>query len=140
MLLNFYVDNDELEGLISLLSAGRFENFSIFSKDPEIVHEMCNASRKILKALLENKPPSNTVYDDEFFKGYSICLSVALLNEEAAAMAELARKLTIIEAETFTKNKKTAKEAINGIWSIRESLKRWWVNIDVPPDQKSIDH
>ena len=136
MLLNFYVDKDELEGLTSLLKAATFENFSIYSKNPEIVHEMCNASRKILKVLKENKPPSNINFEDEFFDGFSICLSVALLNDEALAMAELARKLTVTDAEVFTKNKKTAKEAIIGIWSIREALKRWWVNIDVPPEHK----
>ena len=139
MLLNLYVDKDELEGLISLLKVGTFENFSLFSKDPETVHEMCNASRKILKTLRENKPPLDIDFDDDFFEGDFISLSVALLNDEAAAMAELARKLTIVEAETFIKNKKNAKEAINGIWSIREALKRWWVNIDVSPDQKGID-
>jgi hypothetical protein len=139
MLLNFHVDKDELEGLISLLKKGTFENFSLFSKNPEIVHEMCNASRKVLKVLQENKPPLGIDFNDDYFEDGSISLSVALLNDEAAAMAELARKVTIIDAETFIKNKKNAKEAINGLWSIKEALRRWWINIDVPPDQKAID-
>lgn len=136
MLLNFYVDKDELEGLISLFKEARFETFSRLSKDPEVVHEMCSASRKILKALQENRPPSDINFGDEFFDGdSSVGMSVALLNEEAAAMVALVQKLTIVEAETFIKNKKNAKEAINGIWSIRDALKRWWVNIDGSPDQ-----
>lgn len=71
---------------------------------------MCNASRKILRVLEENKPPPNIDFNDDFFDLESpVVLSVPLLKDEAEAMIHLAQKLTIVEAETFIKNKKLLK-------------------------------
>jgi hypothetical protein len=40
--------------------------------------------------------------------------------------------MTIVKLEVILKNKKLAKEAMNGLWVVKESLNRWGSNIDLP--------
>jgi hypothetical protein len=55
-----------------------------------------------------------------------------LSTDEASALSQFVRRMTIVELEVILKNKHVAKEAMNGLWVIKESLNRWGSNIDLP--------
>ena len=55
-----------------------------------------------------------------------------LSNDEASALSQFLRRISIVKLEEILKNKKVAKEAMNGVWVIKESLNRWGSNIDLP--------
>jgi hypothetical protein len=131
MMLGFHADYEELVDLIELFKADNFGDYSII-KNPANTSNAQAAGRKVLAEISNSLPPDGNCLDDDLFEDGFLSVSVMLSTDEASALSQFVRRLTIVELEAILKNKQAAKESMNGLWVIKESLNRWGSNIDLP--------
>jgi hypothetical protein len=131
MMLGFHADYEELIALRALFKAATFEDYSIIC-NPSSISDAQAAGRKVHTEIKNSLPPDESFLDDDLFEDGFLSVSVMLSTDEASALSQLVRKMTIVELEVILKNKQAAKEAMNGLWVIKESLNRWGSNIDLP--------
>jgi hypothetical protein len=131
MMLGFHADYEELVALRALFKAATFGDYSII-KNPANTSNAQAAGRKVLAEISNSLPPDGNCLDDDLFEDGFLSVSVMLSTDEASALSQFVRRLTIVELEAILKNKQAAKEAMNGLWVIKESLNRWGSNIDLP--------
>jgi hypothetical protein len=131
MMLGFHADYAELIALKALFKAATFEDYAIIN-NPANTSDAQSAGRKLYAEIFNNLPPDESCLEDELFEDGFLSVSVMLSTHEASALSQFVRRITIVELEAILKNKKAAKEAINGLWVIKESLNRWGSNIDLP--------
>ena len=55
-------------------------------------------------------PPDENCLDDDLFEDGFLSVSVILSTDEASALSQFVRRLTIVELEAILKNKQAAKE------------------------------
>ena len=130
-MLGFHADYEELVALRALFKAATFGDYSII-KNPANTSNAQAAGRKVLAEISNSLPPDGNCLDDDLFEDGFLSVSVMLSTDEASALSQFVRRLTIVELEAILKNKQAAKEAMNGLWVIKESLNRWGSNIDLP--------
>ena len=131
MMLGFHADYEELVALRALFKAATFGDYSII-KNLANTSDAQAAGRKVLAEISNSLPPDGNCLDDDLFEDGFLSVSVMLSTDEASALSQFVRRLTIVELEAILKNKQAAKEAMNGLWVIKESLNRWGSNIDLP--------
>jgi hypothetical protein len=131
MMLGFHADYKELIALMELFKAATFEDYSIIN-NPASTSDAQAAGRKLYAEIKNSLPPDTSFLDDDSFEDDFLSVSVMLSTDQASALSQFVRRLTIVELETILKNKQVAKEAMNGLWVIKESLNRWGSNIDLP--------
>ena len=126
MMLGFHADHEELVALSALFKAATFEDYSIIN-DPANTSDAQAAGRKVYAEIKNSLPPDENCLDNDF-----LSVSVMLSTYQAIALSQFVRRMTIVELEVILKNKQAAKNAMNGLWVIKESLNRWDSNIDLP--------
>ena len=131
MMLGFHADYEELVALKALFKAATFEDYSIIN-NPASTSEAQAAGRKVYAEIKNSLPPDENCLDDDLFEDGFLSVSVMLSTDEASALSRFVRRITIVEIETILKDRQTAKEAMNGLWVIKESLNRLGSNIDLP--------
>ena len=131
MMLGFHADYEELVALRALFKTATFEDYSIIN-NPANTSDAQAAGRKVYAEIKNSLPPDENCLDDDLFEDGFLSVSVMLSTDEASALSQFVRRLTIVELEAILKNKQAAKEAMNGLWVIKESLNRWGSNIDLP--------
>ena len=131
MMLGFHADYEELVALKALFKVATFEDYSIIN-NPASTSEAQAAGRKVYAEIKNSLPPDENCLDDDLFEDGFLSVSVMLSTDEASALSQFLRRMTIVELEAILKNKHVAKEAMNGLWVIKESLNRWGSNIDLP--------
>lgn len=131
MMLGFHADYEELLALRALFKAATFEDYSIIN-NPANTSDAQSAGRNVLAEINNSLPPDGNCLDDDLFEDGFLSVSVMLSTDEASALSQFVRRMTIVELEAILKNKQAAKEAMNGLWVIKESLSRWGSNIDLP--------
>ena len=131
MMLGFHADYEELIALRALFKAATFGDYSIIN-NPASTSDAQAAGRKVHAEIKNSLPPDGNCLDDDLFEDGFLSVSVMLSTDEASALSQFVRRLTIVELEAILKNKQAAKEAMNGLWVIKESLNRWGSNIDLP--------
>ena len=131
MMLGFHADYQELIALRALFKAATFEDYSIID-NPSSTSDAQTAGHKVHAEIKNSLPPDESCLDDDLFEDGFLSVSVMLSIDEASALSQFVRKVTIVKLEAILNNKNTAKEAMNGLWVIKESLNRWGSNIDLP--------
>ena len=131
MMLGFHADYEELVALRALFKAATFEDYSIIN-NPADTSDAQAAGRKVYAEIKNSLPPDESCLDNDLYEDGFLSVSVMLSTDEASALSRFVRRLTIVELETILKGRQTAKEAMNGLWVIKESLIRWGSNIDLP--------
>ena len=131
MMLGFHVDFEELVALRELFKGATFEDYSVINNQANISDAQA-AGRKVHAEIRNSLPPDGNCLDDDLFEDGFLSVSVMLSNDEASALSQFVRRMTIVELEAILRNKQVAKEAMNGLWVIKESLSRWGSNIDLP--------
>jgi hypothetical protein len=131
MMLGFHADYEELVALRALFKAATFEDYSIVN-NPANTSDAQAAGHKVYAEIKNSLPPDVNCLDDDLFEDGFLSVSVVLSTDEASALSQFVRRMTIVKLEVILKNKKLAKEAMNGLWVIKESLNRWGSNIDLP--------
>jgi hypothetical protein len=131
MMLGFHVDFEELVALRALFKVATFEDYSVINNQANISDAQA-AGRKVYAEIRNSLPPDGNCLDDDLFEDGFLSVSVMLSNDEASALSQFVRRMTIVELEAILRNKQVAKEAMNGLWVIKESLSRWGSNIDLP--------
>jgi hypothetical protein len=131
MMLGFHADYEELVALRALFKAATFGDYSII-KNPANTSDAQAAGHKVLAEISNSLPPDGNCLDDDLFEDGFLSVSVMLSTDEASALSQFVRRMTIVELEAILKNKQAVKEAMNGLWVIKESLNRWGSNIDLP--------
>jgi hypothetical protein len=131
MMLGFHADYKELVALRAFFKAATFEDYSIIN-NPAGTSDAQAAGRKVHAEIKNSLPPDENSLDDDLFEDGFLSVSVMLSTDEASALCQFVRRMTIVELEVILKNKQAAKEAMNGLWVIKESLSRWGSNIDLP--------
>ena len=131
MMLGFHADYAELIALKALFKAATFEDYAIIN-NPANTLDAQSAGRKLHTEILNSLPPDESCLEDDLFEDGFLSVSVMLSTNEASALSQFVRRIFIVKVEEMLKNKKTAKEAMNGVWVIKESLNRWGTNIDLP--------
>ena len=131
MMLGFHADYEELVALRALFKAATFEDYSIIN-NPASTSDAQAAGRKMHIEIINSLPPDGSLLDDDLFEDGFLSVSVMLSTDEASALSQFLRRMSIVKLEEILKNKKVAKEAMNGVWVIKESLNRWGSNIDLP--------
>lgn len=131
MMLGFHADYEELVALRALFKAATFEDYSIIN-NPANTSDAQAAGRKVHAEISNSLPPDGNCLDDDLFEDGFLSVSVMLSTNEASALSQFLRCMSIVKLEEILRNKKVAKEAINGVWVIKESLNRWGSNIDLP--------
>ena len=130
-MLGFHADYSELIALKALFKSATFEDYSIIN-NLENTSEAQAAGLKLKVEITNSLPPDHNCLDDDLFEDGFLSVSVVLSDNEASALSQFLRHLSIVKLEEILKNKKIAKEAMNGVWVIKESLNRWGSNIDLP--------
>jgi hypothetical protein len=130
MMLGFQVDYEELVALRVLFKAATFEDYSIIN-NPASTSDAQAAGRKVYAEIRNSLPADDNYLDDDLFEDGFLSVSVILSNDEASALSQFVRRMTIVELEVILENNQAAKEAMNGLWVIKESLSRWGSNIDL---------
>jgi len=131
MMLGFHADYEELVALRALFKVATFADYSIIN-NPANTSDAQVAGRKVYTEIKHSLPPDESCLDDDLFEDGFLSVSVMLSTDEASALSQFVRRMTIVELEVILKNKHVAKEAMNGLWVIKESLNRWGSNIDLP--------
>jgi hypothetical protein len=131
MMLGFHADYEELVALRALFKTATFEDYSIIN-NPANTSDAQAAGRKVYAEIKNSLPPDENCLDDDLFEDGFLSVSVMLSTDQAIALSQFVRRMTIVELEVILKNKQAAKEAMNGLWVIKESLNRWGSNIDLP--------
>jgi hypothetical protein len=131
MMLGFHADYEELVALRTLFKAATFEDYSIIN-NPANTSDAQAAGHKVYAEIKNSLPPDENCLDDDLFEDGFLSVSVMLSSDQAIALSQFVRRMTIVELEVILKNKQAAKEAMNGLWVIKESLNRWGSNIDLP--------
>ena len=130
-MLGFHADYEELVALRALFKTATFEDYSIIN-NPANTSDAQAAGRKVYAEIKNSLPPDENCLDDDLFEDGFLSVSVMLSTDQAIALSQFVRRMTIVELEVILKNKQAAKEAMNGLWVIKESLNRWGSNIDLP--------
>jgi hypothetical protein len=131
MMLGFHADYEELVALRALFKVATFEDYSIIN-NPASTSDAQAAGRKVHAEISNSLPPDGSFLDDDLFEDGFLSVSVMLSTDEASALSRFLRRMSIVKLEEILKNKKLAKEAMNGVWVIKEALNRWGSNIDLP--------
>ena len=131
MMLGFHADYEELVALRALFKVATIQDYSIIN-NPANTSDAQEAGRKVHSEISNSLPLDGNCLDDDLFEDGFLSVSVMLSTDEASALSQFVRRMTIVELEAILKNKQAVKEAMNGLWVIKESLNRWGSNIDLP--------
>lgn len=132
MLLGFDVDYAELIALNELFNKISPKDYLSVCKTDEIAQEAFFAGKKIFSEVKNSLPLAQSDLDDDLFEDGFVSVSVLLTNSEAAALSKFVRFVEISDIENILSDKTLSKEANNGLWAIKEALKRWGTNLDLP--------
>ncbi len=132
MILGFHVDYAELKALNELFKKVTLKDYLLLCKSEEVSQEAYFVGKKLGAETGINLPFFDDDLEDDFFEDGFISVSVLLNNSEASAFSKFIRVINLNDVQKILWDAKLSKEAVNGIWVIKEALQRWGTNLDLP--------